>query len=126
MTGKIYPKVKSIFNMAQQPTGMRIITNLMPPDQSHEETWFPYHGIIAITTDHPDETEFLTMELFDKDNNLVEIDQIDPEFETNHPILLRKIAVGWETLVGQKCKLRMAWADSSGEEYSEETYFQCV
>ncbi|MDE1767358.1 MAG: hypothetical protein KGI27_13960 [Thaumarchaeota archaeon] len=125
MKPKVYPLVKSIFDMSNIPTAMRIITNLMAPDNMHKDTWFPQGGIIAITTSQPDQTEFLDMELFDGDNNLIEVDQIDPEFEQNHPILLRRIKVGWENLHGEKCKLRLAWADSSGEEYSEEQYFQC-
>lgn len=109
-----------------KPEGMQIIDNLQPADATHSNDWFPYGAILVVATSDPDHTQFEDLEIKDQNNNLVEVDQVDPEFDKAHQVIMRKIAVAWEDLKGQILTMKVAWADSSGEEYSYTSTFQCV
>lgn len=109
-----------------KPESMQIIDNIQPADETHKEDWFPYKGIMTITTSDPDQTQFLTAEIRDAHNQLVEVAQIDPEFDHKHQIINLKIQTSFEDLTGQILKRIVAWSDASGEEYSETSTFTCV
>jgi hypothetical protein len=109
-----------------QPESMRVVDNIQPADNEHKNDWFPYGGILTITTSDPQNTQFVTVEIKDQDNNLVEVAQVDPEFDSMHQMVHLKIQTSWEDLEGQMLTLVTAWSDASGEEYRMETQFQCV
>lgn len=109
-----------------KPESMHILDNIQPADQTHKDDWFPYKGIMTITTSDPQNTQFLTAEIRDAMNQLVEIAQIDPEFDKAHQIIHLKIQTSFEDLEGETLKRIVAWSDGSGEEYSETNTFVCV
>lgn len=109
-----------------KPESMQIIDNIQPADETHKDDWFPYKGIMTISTSDPQQTQFLTAEIRDAHDQLVEIAQIDPEFDHKHQVINLKIQTSFEDLTGQKLKRIVNWSDASGEEYSETTEFTCV
>lgn len=110
---------------APAPEPMRVITNIQPKDNTHDNDWFPYSGIMTVTTSDPAHTQYIDAELRDASNNLVEVDQIDPEFDEKNQIMHLKIQTAFEVLKNQVLSLKVAWADASGEEYSQTTNFKC-
>lgn len=98
---------------------MQVITNLQNPVGSSNNPSFPEGGILAITTSQPEKTEFLTLEVRDSNGNVIEIGQVDPEFDPSNEVLQRKLQVAGRTLKGTTISIQVNWADSSGEEYSQ-------
>src|SRR5574340_992731 len=108
-----------------KPESMHILDNIQPADNDHKNDWFPYKGIMTITTSDPDNTQFITAEIRDAMNQLVEVAQIDPEFDHEHQIIHLKIQTSFEDLQGETLKRIVSWSDASGEEYSESNTFIC-
>ncbi|MDE1816780.1 MAG: hypothetical protein KGI08_05415 [Thaumarchaeota archaeon] len=109
-----------------KPEGMQVIDNIQPADSSHDNDWFPYGAVFVITTSDPDNTQFLDAEIKDSRDNLVEIAQVDPEFDKTHQMIHLKIQTSFEDLEGEVLTLKVAWSDASDEEYSYTTTFECV
>lgn len=122
----IKPLTKPIPAPTPQPEGMKVVTNLQGADATHDNTWFPYKSILTVSTTDPDNTQFLDVEIRDEKNQLVEVDQIDPEFDHAHQIVHLKIQTSFEVLQGQQLKMLVNWADASNEQYSETTSFKCA
>ena len=112
--------------MNASPDGMQIIDNIQPADENHADDWFPYGSVLVVTTSDPDNTQFLDSEIKDAQGNLVEIAQVDPEFDKKHQMIHLKIQTAFEDLEGQELTLKVAWADASDEEYSYTATFKCV
>ena len=104
---------------------MRVITNLQsPPSVAYNTPVFPQGAWLAITTDDPHNTEFITLEIIEG-TNLEEIGQVDPEFSSDKKVLLLRILRQGIDLRGT-CTMRINWADGAGQEYSQTSTFQII
>lgn len=97
---------------------------MQPPSVAYKTPVFPEGAWLAITTDQPDETQFITVEVIEH-GNLEEIGQIDPEFNTDKKVLLLKIQRQGISLKGP-CLLRINWSDNTNQTYSQEVNFEII
>ena len=101
------------------PYQMQVITNLQPAKKPDGNLCFPEGGILAITTSKPADTEDIVLEVRDANGNVIEVDQVDPEFDPKNEVMQIRLQREGDPLKGTTVSLYIGWDDANGEHHAE-------
>jgi len=100
---------------------MKVTTNLLPADDQHATAWLPQGAVLLVSTTDPGNTQFIDVELWDKDHNPITFGQTDPEFGMSDFVRLKLLRYGRDLTGPATMKVR--YADSGNVEYGEDGDF---
>lgn len=100
---------------------MKVTTNLLPADDRHSTAWLPQGAILLVSTTEPQNTQYIDVEVWDKDHNPITFGQTDPEFGMSDFVRLKLQRYG-KDLTGT-ATLLIRWAGNDNEDDGQEVQF---
>jgi hypothetical protein len=100
---------------------MKVTTNLLAADETHKTAWLPQGAVLLVSTTDPQNTQYIDVEIWDKDHNPITFGQTDPAFGMSDFVRLKLLRYGRDLTGIATMKVR--WADSSYQEYGEDSEF---
>ncbi len=100
---------------------MKVTTNLLAADSNHKTAWLPQGAVLLVSTSDPGNTQYIDVEIWDKDHNPITFGQTDPEFGMSDFVRLKLLRYGRD--LSGMASMKVRWADSTDQEFGEDSQF---